>query len=312
MPEGVIMFDRAYFDSPEWLNQKNEAGGFGKGAAWLDLLALANQKATVMAVRGIEIPLERGQCGWSKQALALRWGWSQGTVRAVFVGWEKRQRIRVESSNETTITTILNFDDWQVALLGMANEQTAGNLRPRCDQTDEQTATDRERDREYRRIGEGGGMGKPAPTLQPVLIPTDDEVRLCCDSYPGNLALGIPAKIPEVWWLGWLAHQLLDEKKFPRDWQRVLKLKFESDFKARHPKALANLPKANGATSTGTHAQPRETWQIEKELTALRAQIATHARTSWPANREMPKKIAAEFDALVQRRKELEQQLKTA
>lgn len=245
MPEGVIMFDRAYFDSAEWLNQKNAADGFGRGAAWLDLLALANQKATTMEIRGLRIPIERGQCGRSKLALAQRWGYSQGKAAMLLAYWEKTGRLKVDSGNDTTIISILNFDDWQTALAGMVCEQVGS--KPGTDR--EQIETDKEKDREStvpRGIGIGGEPDRP-----PAEIPDDETIRSFAQSWTGDMARGIPAGIPEVWWSGWVANRLNDEKKWPRDWQRALVLAFRADFLNRHPKALAQTAVAhhgNGST----------------------------------------------------------------
>lgn len=167
MPEGAILYDRAYFDKPEWLNQAKE-GGFSRGSAWVDLLALTNQKATTGFVRGIQMPLERSQCAYSKLGLATRWGRSQSWVSSTLAMWEKDGRIRVvKSDNETTIIQVVNFDAWQTGLLSMLTperEQNANKSRADGEQIETEKEKEKDKDREPR--GEGEGL---PPRLYPLV-----------------------------------------------------------------------------------------------------------------------------------------------
>jgi hypothetical protein len=274
MVDGAIIFDRAYFFSPEWEGQKS--AGFERGAAWLDLLALTNQNATTTHIRGIEIPLERGQCGWSKLGLADRWGRSQNWVSATLVAWEKKGRVRSESNNQITVITVLEYDTWQTALLGSLREQMES--KPRANGEQKETEKGEER-REVLYQGEKREGRGAAPTASDTpVLPTNEEVESFCAVWPGDLARGIPAGIPEGWWSGWLAMKLLDEKKFPRDWQRVLVLAFRADFLNRHPKAIASLK--TGTTATGgngvalsANVQAIQTQTRQRELAAQIADL---------------------------------------
>ncbi|MDP1991017.1 MAG: hypothetical protein Q8K00_08330 [Syntrophales bacterium] len=73
---GWIKLHRAIMDTPEWL-----AEPFTRAQAWVDLLLLANHKASFIRRRGIMVAVERGQVGWSEESLAARWQWSKGKVR---------------------------------------------------------------------------------------------------------------------------------------------------------------------------------------------------------------------------------------
>lgn len=164
MPDGALLIDRAYFKKPEWENQARE-GGFTRGAAWLDLLALTNQAPTTTLVRGIQLPVERTQCAWSKLGLANRWGRSQGWVTATLALWEKDGRIRiVKSDNETTIIQVVNYDAWQDGLLEMLRpkcEQMESRLRTKCEHSETEKGEGRRDTVQYQgEKGEGS-----APTL---------------------------------------------------------------------------------------------------------------------------------------------------
>lgn len=301
MPEGVILFDRAYFDSAEWLNQKNAADGFGRGAAWLDLLALANQKATTMEIRGLRIPIERGQCGRSKLALAQRWGYSQGKAAMLLAYWEKTGRIKVESGNDTTIISILNFDDWQTALSGMVCEQIGNRNANRLGTDREQTETEKDKEREST-VPRGIGEGVP-----PAEIPDDETIRKFCSEWPGDMARGIPSGIPEMWWSGWVASRLQDEKKWPRDWQRVLVLAFRGDFLNRHPKALPQTTPVNGSAGRvsekngGGVSVAQAVFKLDAKIKELTVQREAFEDTQ----PDLVEKLTAELDQLQAQRREL-------
>lgn len=160
MPEGAIIIDRAYFSKPEWLNQARN-GGFSRGMAWLDLLALTNQCPTTASVRGIQMALERGECAYSKLGLAERWGRSQNWVSATLAAWEADGRLQIrKSDNETTILFVANFDSWQLGMWHTLKEQYGEQKESKSRASGEQKETEKEKERDkevLRREGEGGG-----------------------------------------------------------------------------------------------------------------------------------------------------------
>lgn len=307
MSDGTLLLDRAYFEGSEWRNQAKDQ--FGRGAAWIDLLGLTNQQPATMEPRGLRIPIERGQCGWSMKGLADRWGWGRGKVAAQLEAWEKIGRITRETNNETTIITIINYDNYQIGLLDLIPKKPADDP-----QTGSKSSADRQhidhKSTQRREKGEGitegdpreKGEGRGAEPTPPTIIPSDEDVRNFCEAWPGDISRGIPTGIPEVWWSGWVSHRLLDQKKWPADWQRVLVLAFRADFLARHPKALGNLPGVNGKKNTATgntgRSVAQERFLLEKELEAVQERLdALH-------------EIGAEPDALdALREKELEARL---
>ena len=104
-----------------------------------------------MNLAGLRITLERGQCGWSRKGLADRWGWSQGKVSAQLAAWEKSGRIKLETSNETTLITVLNYDHYQTG------------LKLLC----EQTATEKGDERRDYRVGPQGEKGEGTGNVPP-------------------------------------------------------------------------------------------------------------------------------------------------
>lgn len=158
--DGAIIVDRAYFEKPEWLGQSKN-GGFSRGMAWLDLLAITNQKATVATVRGISMNLERGECAYSKLGLSIRWGRSQNWVNATLSAWEEDGRIQVRKcDNETTVIFLTNFDAWQKGMFASLCDQNGEQMESKRGASGEQLETEREKEkekyREPRREGEGG------------------------------------------------------------------------------------------------------------------------------------------------------------
>lgn len=152
MPEGPIIYDRAYFDSAEWRQQKDDYGGFGRGAAWVDLIAITNQQATTFG-HGTPKLVERGQCHWSKLGLADRWGWSQAKVAATLAHWVKIKRIALESGPEGTVMTLLNYDSYQTGMLEQLVELTANRLQNKPRQR-------REKGEGKQTVPKGEGEGK--------------------------------------------------------------------------------------------------------------------------------------------------------
>jgi hypothetical protein len=118
-----------------------------KFEAWVDLLMLANWKDGMIEIRGINVPVNRGQVGWSEVQLSKRWKWSRNKLRRWFNALVKEKMIErlsdsvrhqngSESGTEmeqqngqqnlfvTSIITITNYDKYQKTVLqdGTANE----------------------------------------------------------------------------------------------------------------------------------------------------------------------------------------------
>lgn len=120
--------------------------------------------------------------------------------------------------------------------------------------------------------------------------PSDARVFEEAEQWPGEP--GVPP-IPRAFVVEWIATMAGRTRGWPGDWPR----KLIADWRQV---CAVGKGKKNGA---------RERWQIEKDLNDVREQLRTHAKTTWPANKPLPEKIRLDFDALVERRKALEQEL---
>ena len=107
-PGGYIAAHRKLFASELWLKDT-----FCRGAAWLDLIALANWKPGYVRIRGNRIDLKRGQLAGSSVFLAERWQWSRGKVGRFLNELENDQQIEQQKSAVTNVITILNYDKYQ-------------------------------------------------------------------------------------------------------------------------------------------------------------------------------------------------------
>ena len=106
--KGWIKLYRQLLTHELWL-----AEPFTRGQAWVDLLMLANHEEGFIRVRGIKIPIKRGQVGWSERRLAERWKWSRGKVRRFIFELISDQQIEQQKNNKTSTITILNYDEFQ-------------------------------------------------------------------------------------------------------------------------------------------------------------------------------------------------------
>jgi hypothetical protein len=117
---GWISLHRSIMDTREWL-----AYEFTPPQAWIDLLMLARHEDGIVMLKGIEVPLKRGQVGWSQQALSKRWKWSRGKVRRFLERKENDQKVVQHGvrpnrhvngqANKyiTTVISITNYDQYQ-------------------------------------------------------------------------------------------------------------------------------------------------------------------------------------------------------
>lgn len=109
---GYIGLYRKLAESDLWLSEK-----FSRGQAWVDLLLLARFKPGFIRVAGVRIDLNRGDVGWSENALATRWRWSRTKVRSFISELEEDERIVRNTSKikdkRKSIVTICNYDQYQ-------------------------------------------------------------------------------------------------------------------------------------------------------------------------------------------------------
>lgn len=114
---GWIKLHRNIMDSPDWL-----AEPFTRAQAWIDLLLLANHKPGFIRKRGIMVAVDRGQVGYSEEALACRWQWSRGKTRRFLSELVRLSQISHRISEKTvqknasvsSLIHIVNYDKHQM------------------------------------------------------------------------------------------------------------------------------------------------------------------------------------------------------
>lgn len=137
MAVGFVKIFRTLQEHPLWLSEP-----FTKGQAWVDLLTLANFKDGFLLVRGLKVPIRRGEVGWSEVKLAKRWQWSRGKIRRFLVHLEEEQMVDIKKDNKTTIITICNYNKFQrqVKAGRTANDAADGTANGIVDGTADGTA----------------------------------------------------------------------------------------------------------------------------------------------------------------------------
>lgn len=274
MPEGVILLDRAYFSKPEWLNQARE-GGFTRGAAWLDLLSLTNQNATTGFVRGLNIPVERGECFHSKLGLANRWGRSQSWVATTLTMWTKDGRIQIrKSDNESTVIFVTNFDAWQSGLLAqIAPDQEQTESRPRTSREQTETEKEKEKDTDTEPRGEGEGEEERSRRLPD--LPSDAALIAFGAQFPGEPATGAPGPMASEWVTAFIK-RINGRREFPRDWKRLMIASWRDEWRSAKPGVELLQKKAAPISASVTAIN------LGQELAALERDLEQDRQTNQP------------------------------
>lgn len=256
------------------------------GWAWVDVLLLANDADRIVMLNGEQVEARRGQMVWSVRGLEKEWQKSAEWIDRFLGFCADHDMLRVEKTKRFTRITVLNYD---------AYNPVKPDTQPDSD-SDTETGTTSDTEPERKRE-EGRGIGKGEGHPPEINVPSNDEVEAFCAAYPGDLARGIPATIPEHWWAGWLAVQLRDLKRFPADWKRSLLLAFRADFLARHPKLAVNnggwasgFQKKGEKTAGRTGVQPdgrsaaQAAFENSRELEEVRERLNACYETNVPPN----------------------------
>jgi hypothetical protein len=119
-----------------------------RGQAWVDLLMLANHNEGFIRVRGIRVPLSRGQVGWSEVKLAERWKWSRGKVRRYLGELEVAQQIfRQTKQEQGVVTSVITVTNWDLYQLDETGEgEVGGTASDTADGQQTEQQTDSKRD----------------------------------------------------------------------------------------------------------------------------------------------------------------------
>ena len=123
--QGWVCIHRSLLENFVW-NDKP----FNMGAAWVDLILLANHDEKKLPVDGRVIKIKRGQTFTSCRSLATRWGWSLGKVKRFVDMLEHEQMVITKRSKNGTLLTLVKYDIFQDA------RNTNGTLTERRRNTD--------------------------------------------------------------------------------------------------------------------------------------------------------------------------------
>ena len=108
---GFICLHRSIMDE-KWFKEP-----FTKGQAWIDMLLMAAYKNTTVEIRGISVSLKRGQLAMSEETYSKRWQWHRSKVRRYldYLASESLMQIKVNTTNVTSVVTIVNYEKYQAA-----------------------------------------------------------------------------------------------------------------------------------------------------------------------------------------------------
>lgn len=134
---GFITLSRKLQKNNLWLSEV-----FTRGQAWVDLLMLANYADGFIIVRGVQVDIKRGQCGWSENRLAERWRWSRGKVRRFLKLLEGERQVVQQKSKITSIISITKYEEYQSADNRRTTDGTTdGTLRTKDNKKNNKTYT---------------------------------------------------------------------------------------------------------------------------------------------------------------------------
>jgi hypothetical protein len=107
--KNFFVCNRSLFKNPLWYSEK-----FTKGQAWVDLFGNANHSDGWFEKNGQRIDVKRGQTGRSIETLSKDWKWSRNKVKRFLKRLEGDHMIERKTNHLTTITTICNYDKFQL------------------------------------------------------------------------------------------------------------------------------------------------------------------------------------------------------
>lgn len=108
MAYGWISIHRKIQDNLIW-NDKP----FNRGAAWIDLLLLANHEDRQVLFNGNAIQVKRGEKITSLRQLSERWGWSITKVKKFLNLLSEEKMISYKSDSKKTVYSIVNYEVYQ-------------------------------------------------------------------------------------------------------------------------------------------------------------------------------------------------------
>lgn len=108
MQQGWVSLHRSVTENFVWQDKP-----FNMGAAWVDLILMANHEEKKMPLDGRLITIKRGQTFSSVRSLAERWGWSKNKVTRFLSLLEQDEMVITERSKNGTLLTLVNYGNYQ-------------------------------------------------------------------------------------------------------------------------------------------------------------------------------------------------------
>jgi len=150
---GWVKIHRKIQDNDLWLCEP-----FSKAQAWIDLIFLANHKDGGFFVRGNWVAVKRGEVGYSKESLAVRWKWSRNKVLRFISLLENRGQVEQHKNFILSLISIKNYNQYQDN--GTADETTERqqkDSRRHTNKNDKNDKNDKNKERE--------GQAPPSPQV---------------------------------------------------------------------------------------------------------------------------------------------------
>ena len=105
---GYIYLDRKIIN--HWVYQDKP---FSMGAAWIDLLLIADHTTHIGLWRKQPTEFKRGDVNKSISDLARRWGWTRARTKRFLNNLQNEHMITIQANSSRTIITIVNYGDYQ-------------------------------------------------------------------------------------------------------------------------------------------------------------------------------------------------------
>ena len=127
MQQGWIRLHRSIKDNFVWDDKP-----FNRGAAWIDLILMANHEGRKIPVGAQVLQIERGQLFTSSVSLSEKWGWSRGKVERFMELLENEQMIERKRTPYGQLLTLVNYSVYQD---GNGSKRTANGHRTDIERT---------------------------------------------------------------------------------------------------------------------------------------------------------------------------------
>lgn len=204
MRVGWIKLHRKITEHPDYLGET-----FTRMQAWIDLLLTANYRDGFIRVRGIAVPVKRGQIATSSLSLAKRWMWSRGKVHRYLNELETSKQIEQQNSNVITLISIVKYDSFQ--LDDTANDSADCYADETADgqQTDTSKEYKEEQEDNTRthtvidsnKGGAGGNVVVSIDSVEPMNVEAMELIDWIARTYPELAAKKHPLTCRQVEWL---------------------------------------------------------------------------------------------------------------